>query len=184
MLPKPEKKTRKIKSEQLDLVEEINEKDRIKKKQLYLFVSLALTIGLSLIFYTYRHFQLPHLPTIPQIATTNSFSLDVGNNWGIYVKFQDYTYNQNYSKEIKEGLKYLDNIDATIDSSLYQKIPRGVTIRQFEENNKSGFIGLYRLSVPNRDIYILINIAGDNLDQSIKNIPNVVEKIYWHLIEK
>lgn len=182
MLPKPIK-TKKIKSEQLDLIEEISEKDRLKKKQRYLFISLALTIGLSLIFYTYKHFRLPRLSIPKNIEITNSFSLDLDKNSGVYIKSADYTYTQNFSKDVASELKYLDNIKVATDSALYEKIPKGVTVRQFEEKNKSEFNGLYRLTVPSRDIYIIFNFKGSNIEKNISLIPNLVEKIYWHLVQ-
>lgn len=184
MLPKPEKKSKKIKSEQLDLVEEISEKDHIRKKQLYLFVSLSLTIGLSLIFYTYRHFRLPKISIPKPVVITNSINLDLDENSGIYIKSGDYTYSQNYSQNINEEIKYLDKLEPVINSTLYEKIPKGVTIRQFEEKTKTGFKGLYRLSIPEHDIYIILKYEGSNSDKFISTIPNEVEKIYWHLVEK
>ena len=104
MLPKPIK-TKKIKSEQLDLVDELSEKKHIIRKQRWLFISLGLTIGLSLIFYTYRHFRLPQfsllkLPDI-QTSTPSVFEIEVDNQstWSIYIQSIDFTYEKNFSDQ-------------------------------------------------------------------------------------
>jgi len=182
MLPKPIK-SKKIKSEQLDLVEEISEKNHTRKKQLYLYISLILTIGLSLIFYTFKHFRLPKI-SIPTPVISDIFSLDLDNTWSVYIQSADFIYNHNFSSATSEGINYLNTSNPIDDSLLYQKIPRGVIVRQFEQKDKNKFQAYYRLTVPKRDIYILINISGDNLDQSINEIPAMVEKIYWHLVGK
>lgn len=191
MLPKQEK-VRKIKSlKQLDLVDEISTKDRIRVKQRWLFITLGLTIGISLIFYTYRHFRLPNISIpVPQlssdISTAPSFNIENPdkNNWSVYVSSADFIYQKNFSDAttIDDGLNFLNQAAPDPKSFLYEKIPKGVTVRQIISPNDSEYKGYFRLTIPNRDIYILFDITGANLDNSAKLIPGVVETIYWHLV--
>jgi len=191
MLPKPEK-IRKIKSlKQLDLVDEISTKDRVRVKQRWLFITLGLTIGISLIFYTYRHFRLPNISIpVPKISTetitTPSFNINNPdkNNWAIYVSSADFIYQKDFpnTATIDDGLNFLNQAAPDPKSFLYEKIPKGVTVRQIISPNASEYKGYFRLTIPNRDIYILFNIIGSNLDNSAKLIPGVVETIYWHLV--
>ncbi len=189
MLPKPIK-TKKIKSEQLDLVDELSEKKHIIRKQRWLFISLGLTIGLSLIFYTYRHFRLPQfsLPKLPNIQTTTPsvFEIEVDNQniWSIYVQSDDFIYEKNFSdqNQINEAINFLDQTGIVKDSLLYQKIPKGVTIREIITSSNDKYQAYFRLSIPNRDIYILFNISGSSTKNSANSIPSIVEKIYWHLV--
>jgi len=191
MLPKPEK-IRKIKSlKQLDLVDEISTKDRVRTKQRWLFITLSLTIGVSLIFYSYRHFRLPSISIpVPKLSTnttiTPSFNIDNPdkNNWSIYVSSADFIYQKDFSDviAIDDGINFLNQAAPDQKSFLYEKIPKGVTVRQIISPNVSKYKGYFRLTIPNRDIYILFDITGANLDNSAKLIPGVVETIYWHLV--
>ena len=110
MLPKPEKtkKGSTPKAEQLDLVETISVEDKLKHKRRWLYITLFFTIGLSLIFMTYRsvkkfleHPSLPHpnlnlsLPLSTSTSTDNlsskldsAISQDLSsdtNHWSVAV---------------------------------------------------------------------------------------------------
>lgn len=55
MLPKPEKiKKASSSAHQLDLVESISVEEKLRKKRFFLYISLLATIGLSLLFWSYR----------------------------------------------------------------------------------------------------------------------------------
>jgi hypothetical protein len=189
MLPKPIK-IKKSKSEQLDLVDELSEKKHIIRKQRWLFISLGLTIGLSLIFYTFRHFRLPQfsLPSLPSIESSipSAFEININdsNTWSIYVQSNDFTYQKNSptQEQIDEGINFLGQAGPVKDSILYEKIPKGVTVRQIITPSAGKYQAYFRLTIPNREIYILFNITGSSVDTSIASIPSVVEKIYWHLV--
>ncbi|HPD44826.1 MAG TPA: hypothetical protein PK131_01450 [Candidatus Woesebacteria bacterium] len=186
MLPKTIK-PRKIKSEQLDLVDEISEKEWIHRKQFWLFVSLILTVGLSLVFYFYRYWSQPHLSSSVSPAPTVPFNLEIDdqNEWSVYVRSGDFVYQKNFTDQtaVESAVNFLNQTDPIADSFLYKAIPKGVVVRQIITSRAGSYQGYFRLSIPGREIYILIRITGqNNLDFSIELIPGVVEKIYWWLV--
>lgn len=177
MLPKPEKNSKKNSSEQLDLVETINDVDKTKKKRLSIVIFLLLTVGLSLCFVAYRqlkdfnfsNFKIPN-PTVklPSIFQSK-FSPDIPEGWTFEVLSTGSTL----------SLK-------TINSSPFAKkyLPDGVVVTE-KTNSSPDFLEIISsISTPKVKFEIYSKIPGSINPNSpeIDIYSKLVETYYWHLL--
>jgi len=191
MLPKPEKNSKRISSQQLDLVETISDADKIKKKRLSLFIFLLLTIGLSLSFWAFRQFKnfsfsqiKLTLPAFSLPVPSASFVPKVPESWSIYISTigtTDFTYSQNFDSQVK-----FDQIEKTNPSPYAKKyLPEGVVAVEKLHFNPDYLEILSQISVPNLQFQVYTRIPGQiNSDSSdLDSFSQMVESLYWYLLQ-
>lgn len=185
------KNTKKLKkfpseqSEQLDLVETINDIDKIKNKRLIIILSLFLTVGISFGFWFYRQHQSFSFKQIkiPSISISK-FSPDIPSNWSLFVKTVGTT-----------DFSYLSNFDASTDLSgitvvnnpsfAKKYLPEGVIVNE-KINNNSQFLEIFsQISTPKISFDIYTKIPGkiDKTSDEIDTFSKLVAIFYWHLLK-
>jgi len=174
MLPKPEK-LKKVKTEQLDLVEKISDEDRIRKKRKYLIISIICTVGLSAIFYCYHHLESLNLnfkliPINLNFDRTPEFTHD--KEISLYVQSNDFAYE--YQSSLIPDIGEILSILSTAPLKKLENLPSGVEVREFNNDD----ITAYYLSVPTKKIQIVIK------SNSLQKKSQLVEKIYWYLVNR
>lgn len=200
MLPKPEKKSKKAKNEQLDLVAQIDEKKICENKRRWLFVTIFFTIGLSFIFYTYRHiskifinFQNPFISnnfkkTSPKTYNLNSVNQMIKNDknvWSLYVQGDDKNYSINIDnpQSIIEKFKTVENNNFDNPPEVFSSIPKGLKFKFLEIKDTN----IYEISAiiytPSKILNIYLKVFGsNNFQNSGQLIPKVLDDIYWQVI--
>jgi len=174
MLPKPEK-LKKVKTEQLDLVEKISDEDKIRKKRKYLIIAIICTVGLSTIFYCYHHLESLNLSfSLPSInfnfSKVPNFTHD--KDISIYIQSNDFTY-EYLSVSIPDIAGILSTL-STAPIIKLENLPSGVETRAFDNED----ITAYYLSVPTKNIQIIIK------SNNPQKKSQLVEKIYWYLVNR
>jgi len=172
-------------SEQLDLVETINDVDKAKKKRLSIIIFLFLTIGVSCIFWFYRRFQSLDFKKIkiPTI-TLSKFSPDIPQDWNFSLRGLDttqFTYTSNFDTSTS-----FDHLTAIHDPSFAKKyLPSGVSVS--EKINQTDLFTeiLSQVSTPKIKFQIYVKIPGKlNPDSpQIDNFSQLVSTFYWHLLK-
>lgn len=210
MLPKPEKtKKTSVNAQQLSLDDPIKKENHLKKKRLYVGLTLSLTVALSFSFSAYHYFKNNgvnfQLPIIfkNNNSSLNQFNIDKDisnlllsdkNIW--YISAQDLSTNfsfnwsqnkSNFAPSQESVLSELSNLNQIKANShiLDNVLPGGVTYVDNKVNSNSDLIYTSLLTVPKKQIFVYLKISnGTNSDQSLvnKKISEVVEKIYWDLI--
>lgn len=204
MLPKLEK-NKKInedqEQEQPGLFDKENEKERIAKKRKFVYIAMFLTVGLSLSFWIYRSVRnfnfSPKLPTLNFAVSTpkaSKFILPEGTTtWSVFFKKIDsnsiiYQNNQDliFNDQTQESL--LDKIDKTnfITSSIYtSSLPEGFKFKELIEENNNNFSYFSKIITPNQQLLLIIKINdSQNLIQSKKLIPSLIDQLYWYSLQK
>lgn len=181
MLPKPDK-SKKTKTEQLDLVETISKQDNLLHRRRFIIFTLVLTAGISLIFWGYRflittpigQISLPHINFFqnhPSVALNlpSHFS-----HWSIYVKSNDFVWSQNSHQDPESEFQHLRQLPSRSDSLLRQVLPSGVDVKEILATSSASYL----ISVPNREIFLSFGFPAS--EQSL--LPQLVDKIYWAII--
>lgn len=209
MLPKPDKSKKKFPSDGGEPIETKEEKlakelKRLQKKRRLVAISIVLTVGLSLSFWTYRNIKkMLTQPRQPKInlsfdflknktdsPTSSGFENQINkivsskySDLSIYV-FDNLSPEFNWSKNdslfnkesIDEIKSRLSNIKPTDKSSLNINLPQGLSFQEIV-SQKSGFDYFNQINLPDRKLFILIHSS-----QSI-DISELVESIYWSYIQ-
>lgn len=190
MLPKPEKKSKKNNSEQLDLVETVDEGGKIEKKRRLLLVFLFLTVGLSLILALYRHFQSFDFstfkissflsPAIQFLPKNNSKNIPA--DWIFVVNTSSgfsFSFPQNSASPNLSSIKN--------PSPLYAKkyLPQGVLVSESNFQSADYFEISSILTTPKTTINLYAKIPG-KISQSpngLENYSQLVRDFYWQIID-
>lgn len=178
MLPKPEKSNKKNSAEQLDLVETINDADKLKKKRSSIIIFLLLTVGLSLVFIFYRSFKdfsfsqisLPSLSLKLPAFPKSKFSPNIPPFWSFEI----------LSSGSTSAFK-------TVNPSPYAKrfLPDGVVVTE-KLNPGNGVLEIFSdISTPKINFQIYSKIPGNISDTSLEidTYAHLVESYYWYLIK-
>ncbi|MBP6989340.1 hypothetical protein KBB48_01030 [Candidatus Shapirobacteria bacterium] len=178
-------------SEQLDLVETINEDNHLQKKRLSIIVVLFLTVGISLCFWIYRqaksvdfkNINLPHLSIkLPQMSSPK-FSYSVPENWSLYIQSVGNT-------SFSHSFNFNPNTDfATIKTDnpapfAKKYLPAGVTVTE-KTNTTTDYFEIYStLSSPKIKFNLYVKIPGgiDTSSPEINQYARLTESVYWYLI--
>ena len=199
MLPKQEKFKKLSSPQQLDLVDSLSEEKKLHYKRIYIVIALALTVGLSLFCLIYRSLKTFKMPDFkfnfrfPTITDTNQPKLDKivnqtissdKNTWSIFVQSTSKnTITFSWSKNIRIPSSTTLSTPISTNSILKNNLPEGVQIQEDISSNPDSYQLTTLLTVPKKQFFIIIKITGtSNLENSIKLIPALVEKIYWELI--
>ncbi len=205
MLPKEEKVKKIVDPEQEGLFDKENEKERIAKKRKFVYISLVLTVGLSISFSLYRWFKNADLsPSKIELPTfnftvskpkTSAFKLpeDESSTWSIFLKRSDSDIPIYQSKQdlIFEKEK-IDSISEKIDKSgfitpsIYSNLlPPGVKLKEIIEEDSNKFTYLSKIITPDQDLLLIIKLSDSNdLSTSKKLIPNLIDQLYWYSRQK
>ncbi|MDD2483075.1 MAG: hypothetical protein PHE32_00125 [Candidatus Shapirobacteria bacterium] len=196
MLPKVEKikKNSGSELEQPGLFDKENEKDRIAKKRRFVYIAMALTIGLSLSFWIYRSvrnfnfsFKLPTFNFAVSTPKTNTINLPQdGSNWSVFLKRvnpESVIYQRN------ENIFFNDEkLNATnfITKSIYSSsLPDGLKIKELVEENNNTFSYFSKIVTPSQELLLIIKIdSSSDLSQSKKLIPGLIDQLYWYSLQK
>ncbi|MFA5026166.1 MAG: hypothetical protein WC503_06700 [Candidatus Shapirobacteria bacterium] len=192
MLPKPEKNSKRSSTEQLDLVETIDEVDKTKKKRLSIIVFLLLTVGVSLCFVAYRQFKNVNLKDIkfPQISFKipdqfqSKFSPIVPENWSIWVQTvgtSKFIFQSNLISP--PNLKELKNPNNPSYAKKY--LPDGVIVIERTNLITDYLEVVSQIQTPKTNFEIYTKIPGKISQNSpeLDIFSKLVETFYWHLLK-
>jgi hypothetical protein len=215
MLPKPEKNK---KSAPLTEIEDKVKNDaqlakkRLQLKRRLILLSLFLTVGLSFIFWSFRHIQailvsppkfslnlkinLPQFNHQPSVQNTNS-SVDLDKyikslpeSWSIFVTsishpdIPIYQYNFNSPTNLSEIIEKLSSQKVNSESLVNLTLPQGLLFQE-SLNSDSNFIYQNIISLPQNKLLFLIKIDNPkNIDQAKKDLPPLIDKVYWYSVQK
>lgn len=210
MLPKPDKSKKKFPSdggESIETKEErlAKEKKRLQKKRRLVVISIILTVGLSLSFWSYRSikkfitqdhkinsrisFSLPNIKISK--TKTNNFDSQIQKiispkfaNTSIYIADNSedhFVWSQNETnifqqQSLKDIQSHLDNLTATNKSLLGVNLPQGLSFQEIV-SDKDSFDYFNQINLPGKKMLILIHSS------SSADISTLVESIYWTYIQ-
>lgn len=204
MLPKQDKSKKQFPSDDFEPNEESKEekaekeKKRIQKKRRLVIISIILTVGLSLSFWTYRSIKnflanpkVPkinlsfNLPKINFSSKTKKIIPDGFSDVSVYIydnSSPQFIYSQNESFVFKDEpladiQNRFNNLKPSTKSLININLPQGLTFKEIV-SDKSEFHYYNQIILPDdRELTILISSP-----QSI-NISTLVESIYWTYIQ-
>jgi hypothetical protein len=204
MLPKPEKIKKKIKSEESETVNEISPAEKIRKKRIFVTWALSITIGLSFLFWIYhflRNFSLPKISlSVPKISVSknlnptlslekdiNSVLISEKSIWSIYIKSDSFLWQKNPDQLFSDTnpdsiISNLSKSKNTNESLIQKSLPVGAEIKENLISKNNSFEAQYLITVPQKQIFLVLKVSGDNLEKSKLLIPQLAEKIYWDVI--
>lgn len=211
MLPKPEKtKKTSVSAQQLSLVDPVKKENNLKKKRLYVGLTLSLTVALSISFSVYHSiknnkviFRLPspdsktaQLPSKSSLLDkdVSNFLSSEKNIWHVFAQDLSSGYSFNWSQNKQDFAPSQENImlelsnlrqSNTNSHVLDNTLPGGVSYIDNKIDSNSDLIYISLLTVPKKQIFIYLKISnGTSSDQSQidQKISQVIEKIYWNLI--
>jgi len=208
MLLKTERNRRvnKREMEQLGLIDERTLKEKKTKnkegKRKILIITLGLTIGMSLVFWTYREFRtldanliwekMPKFnigqkieeKQVEQVLSEeiNNIIVNDKNSWTIGVKNNEKEWRLN-GKEIVWAKIETQLSKAKVDKDSFYgvKLPVGIDRKIIFGKDKNYYELLVEVKPPGKRILIIIRVEGNENDLiPTKNLfPEIVEKIYW-----
>lgn len=205
MLPKPEK-TRKIRSEQLDLVKSIDDSSKSRRKLIILIISLLLTIGLSLGLLGYRHlkpfFAHPDLSTLtsflsrfgsgtPAPPSLPPSSLDLGpvvdpvissssGVWSFIVSDNGRLLWQRGSQQL------LSNGSSQTSPTLVSTaLPQGLQTKETVAQTPDTLQDIVIITLPgSRQLQITINVTHSSSQTASRDLfAPLVKAIYWAVVQ-
>lgn len=194
MLSKVTKKLKKFpseQSEQLDLVETINEDNHLQKKRLSILLVLFLTVGISLCFWIYRQsktidfksINLPHLSIKLPKSSPSKFSYSVPENWSLSIEsIGDTSFSHSFNFNPTTDFAAIKTSNPNPYAKKY--LPSGVTVTE-KTNSTSDFFEIYSsVSSPKSKFNLYIKIPGkiDSSPTQIDEYALLVESVYWYLI--
>lgn len=177
-------------SEQLDLVETLDDAKKITKKRFSIILFLFLTIGLSFSFILYRQFKnfdlsqfkIPNLSLNPPIAFQAKFSPEIPPNWSVFVETigtTDFSYSQNYDSSD------FAKINTPVNPSNAKKyLPDGVIVSE-KINSSPDYSEIFsEISTPKIKFQIYTKIPGkiDSNSSELDVFSRLVSTFYWHLL--
>lgn len=205
MLPKEEKIIKKKSSEgdQPGLFDKEDERKRLKNKRRFVYIAMALTVGLSISFWAYRSlknfnfssFKLPKLNlTINYSSSSKSINLPKdGSSWSIFLKRLDtdtvvYQTNQENifsTQSLDSFLIKIDQTGFTNSSSYSSTLPQGLKIKEIIEENNSAFSYFSKIVTPSQELLLIINITNSpDLNKAKNLIPDLINQLYWYYLQK
>jgi hypothetical protein len=205
MLPKEEKVKKSSEPEQEGLFDKENEKERIAKKRKFIYIAMALTVGLSISFWLYRSFKTINLSPPKIELPTFNFSVskpkdinlklpnDLNSTWSIFLKKTNsstpiYQNNQNLIFETEKLDSILTKIDKSnfITPSLYSNLlPPGVKLKEIVTETNNSFTYSSKIITPDQELLLIIKISDSkDLSTSKKLIPNLIDQLYWYSRQK
>lgn len=186
-------KTKKTKDpQQLNLVDSLDEEKKIKRRRLVLIIALSLTLGLSVIFWTYFKIktiitthQYPHLSlSLPQNQSIPDLNVSLhqllstdSSNWSIYIKnitqSKDIlSYNLSSPPKFNPALNQSTETDTL---KIFSLLPSGVNYK-LQTVSTSPLTVNFLIIVPK---FTLFGSITTKSAQSAALLPKVIEAVYW-----
>jgi len=184
---------------------------RAKTKRRLVLFSLFLTVGLSFIFWSIKNiqkiidsppkinfnFQLPKFnKNISSKKTNSSADLDkylktLTENWAVYVssvsdpKVSLYQNSPIFNlDEIPTIVTHLSTIKSSSQSLVNLNLPQGLLFQESIDSTKNIFYQNI-VSLPTNKLLFLIKLDNPkNLDQAKKELPLLIDQIYWYSVSK
>lgn len=199
-----EKREKVKKSSQLPLEEKDSgpsPEEILRAKRRLLIILLSLTIGLSCLFWLYRnirHFQFPSLsifslPTFPSqevddLSEVSQLIKADSSSWSVYFKpqnFSAFTINpdSSFSDSYFDKQIALLQKDKANSGLITKSLPEGTKIFDRLTETNSQLIYTALITVPDNSIIFHFKINGQNIVESKKIIPQIVEIYYWSTIK-
>ena len=197
-----EKKTR---SQQLNLVDEVSNIDKIAKKRKHLILAIIATIGLSLLFWLARVSQyyfnhpaslIPHISLkIPQ--KTNLFeNLESQINqivfsqevqWNISIAIDSTIFNWSKNKIVISNSDLISARDILIvkknnSSKIALYLPQGLNIKENLVQNQKSLSLQSLITLPRHQIIFFINYSGPNQNFPPTILPQLISSLYWTIV--
>jgi len=214
MLPKPEKNKKKLvdsNSEISSVADPQAAQKRAKLKRRLVLLSLFLTVGLSFIFWSVKHiqkilisppkinfnFQLPKFNKNISVKQNNSpsdlnkYIKTLTESWAVYVSLVPDPKNSIYQNspifnldEIPTIVTHLSSIKSNPQSLVNLSLPEGLLFQESIDLNKNIFYQNI-ISLPKNKFLLLIKVDNPkNLDQAKKELPLLIEQIYWYSVSQ
>ena len=211
MHTKDELVKKKAKSEQLDLTEIISTDNKLSQKRLYLFIAIIITIGLSLIFWTYQALR-PYLSNprqlIPKLSlnfspsSISSSNIDLNQNlenqvsqivsddashWSVSVNVGSTLFNwsknkQNLSSSEVNSLTNKLIVAKNSTSKISPYLPTSINIKENFSQNDSGFLIQSLILLPHQQLLFVINYQGP-IAFPPPHLPELVSSLYWTTVQ-
>jgi hypothetical protein len=173
--------------QQLDLVETINDVDKLRKKRTSIILFLFLTVGLSFSFWFYRQFQSINLKEFKMPSFSFSFSKfspEIPENWSLFVRSIGVT-DFSYSSKFNSPADF--NYISTPHEPSYAKknLPEGVKVVEKIKDNPESLEILSEISTPKNKFEIYTKIPGKITSESkeVQVFSELVSTFYWHLLK-
>lgn len=195
MLPKAEKIKKITVSDQLNLVESLDNEKKAKRKRIIVTGLLILTTGLSLGFWVYRKLGPILKRGIGEIRPREGAEIKIkydpekeitkiiGENqgkWYFYVKNGDYSWSKDFSGiSPDETATELSKIKSE-ESMLAAGLPKGIKIQEKLISGGDGWELRALVTVPNKEILMVIGVSETSeLSQTKALIPSLGQVLYW-----
>lgn len=187
---KSNKKLKQFPSEegkQLDLVETINDVDKLRRKRTSIILFLLLTVGLSFSFWFYRQFQSFDLKKfkLPSFSfSLSKFSPEIPENWSLFVRsigVTDFIYSFKFNSP--PDFNYISTLHEPSYTKKY--LPEGVKVVEKIKDNSDSLEIFSQISTPKNKFEIYTKIPGKiNSDSpEIDVFSKLVTTFYWHLLK-
>jgi len=209
MLPKPEKNKpiNNLLTDSSITIEnkaEISQK-RLESKRRLILISLILTAGISLIFWTVRFtqkiinsppsfsfnlkFNLPKL-NFKTTSKTNFSDSEIkkmleSKNWSVVAVFisniSTPIFQSNYSSDINSTVLDISKIKTSTQSLINLDLPQGLYFQE-KISTSPGFVYQNLISLPNNQLVISVISPTDNIESVKSELTSLVNSLYWYSV--
>ncbi|HPT66038.1 MAG TPA: hypothetical protein PK257_01865 [Candidatus Woesebacteria bacterium] len=197
MLPKVEKIKKNSEdqnSDQPGLFDKENEKERLIKKRRFVYIAMALTIGLSLFFWIYRlirnidfSFKMPKFNFSVSVPKNNNINLPQdGAVWSVFLKRVNpdliiYQSSENFLLSDEK----LNNSKLNNSSIYTSSLPEGLKTKELMEETEKSFSYLSKITTPSQELFLVVKVDNSSdLSQSKKLLPGLIDQLYWYSLQK
>jgi hypothetical protein len=166
-------------SEQLDLVESISRDDSLRKKRIFLYIAIFITIGLSIIFWLFRtlktvNFSTPELPSFSinsKVDTNTRISQILGKD--------SFKWEINFVPEPS----VLTQLKSSSSSLIKDLLPEGLDITEEYVASETSQFFATQITIPQNSIYISIKYNSGNQDTFKTTLKKLIPAIYWSKVQ-
>lgn len=211
MLPKPEKNKKNLDSDLPKIDDPVVLAKKAKNKRRLIIISLVLTVGISLIFWTYRFlknniqsFSLPKInltshfsflkinPKIKHEAV--SFDDDVqkiisssNESWSFFISqipLNSPLWQKDFdSQNLDNIIQKVSSASSTTQSQFDSNLPQGLKIQEIISES-SEFIYQSIITTPSQKFLIIIqNKNPKNINFTKSLLPKLINQLYWDAIK-
>lgn len=211
MLPKPDKNKKSLDSENTPReIDPILLAKKAKKKRRLIVISLVLTVGISLIFWTYHFlknnftgFSFPKINTnlhfdLPAFTPKNknkyiSFEENIQKiipssdaSWSFFVSqlpLSNPLWQKNFSDQNLDNIvQKISSISATTQSQFDPNLPQGLTLQEFvSESTTLDYQSI--ITTPTQKILIIIQNNNKDINSTKSLLPKLINQLYWDAIQ-
>lgn len=186
MLPKRSSKKSSSDAQQLQLDQAQSTAKKQSRKQKILFVTLALTIGLSIAFSLFyrlssSQFHLPQINLPLPFSSSARLSSKLAplldhSSTSVYVQTIPNTFSDHYPDSFSLPSSQIDSLVSTLSSlpfSSHTALPSGCQVQQQSVNHQLQLL----ITVPQKQILIIIDQPPPQ-----PQLDSIIATLYWHTI--